>query len=906
MGESVGDPRRREVRIAPVMTGGTSLAVWMGGVTSELYSLVRHDEAPVGSTAEVYHSLVELTLSDPVVDVVTGTSAGGLNGCLLSVAVCLGLPIAAFDELRSTLMTTADLSKLLRPASEKNPPSLLQGTTQFEQGIADVLCRWACRTDRAANMRSIDLVTTYTAITPVAVGRMDDFGEALTDVTHAGTLHFSDEDFDDPDVFLKIASAAKTSAGIPGVFEPSYLASGAADAALSGSHDLNAHKTVIARDTSRWAVDGGLVVNLPLGEALDRIFRRSANGIVRRVILYVCPTPRDQTGNSSDPAAPSPSILSSALTAIVAPRAEGIAGDIDEIRRHNSGVRRQQMMRQSLASIQGAIGDGLDDASYPGVPASLFDVYRNRRTESSIDHVVDRRRQTIGATVPSTDEALRTALRAPRRALLPTMATEFSGGDRVWGWGIAPIEEAASVVLGVLSRGLQLDAYRRNVSEAEQSVKDTRYEILASAKTRVHAALGTVKEVRKLDERFWADELSGESIQTLDGVYQRWPFTAGSPFEQNIAEASRVAVFADLLNAHAAIAGALRDAWPVLRSVALSAGAAPPTRSTGDDGSEPQETTQESTVVGDRRVHAQALHDELRMLGDEATHKISDLQRRLLDYHVVATLLLDDVISREQPTELMQVSWNAGNRLDPARPPDAKLVGTEFARLGAFLKPSWRANDWFWGRMDGASRLVRLLLDPRRLFEMGLTRAMVLKSLGIDDPDEELGFLDGPDGLAVPEFMPATTDRLIERVQLRIAREELPRIAEAIEASNAQGGNEDDGGVFRAAVGAAFADDPPSDEQVAELVTMLKIGSESVRTEADSDLMRKTLEHGYDVARQALGGDKGFNRNGSRSTRWGLRVFRRPIINRIRKSLADAPATNESAATESCVARHAR
>src|SRR5699024_12748517 len=32
---------RRVLRIAPVMTGGTSLAVWMGGATVELYRLLR-------------------------------------------------------------------------------------------------------------------------------------------------------------------------------------------------------------------------------------------------------------------------------------------------------------------------------------------------------------------------------------------------------------------------------------------------------------------------------------------------------------------------------------------------------------------------------------------------------------------------------------------------------------------------------------------------------------------------------------------------------------------------------------------------------------------------------------------------------------------------------------------------
>ena len=41
--------------------------------------------------------------------------------------------------------------------------------------------------------------------------------------------------------------------------------------------------------------------------------------------------------------------------------------------------------------------------------------------------------------------------------------------------------------------------------------------------------------------------------------------------------------------------------------------------------------------------------------------------------------------------------------------PQAKLAGVELAHFGAFLKGSWRANDWLWGRLDAAQRLMRLL-----------------------------------------------------------------------------------------------------------------------------------------------------------------------------------------------------
>ncbi|MGH3420474.1 MAG: DUF3376 domain-containing protein, partial [Streptosporangiaceae bacterium] len=44
-----------------------------------------------------------------------------------------------------------------------------------------------------------------------------------------------------------------------------------------------------------------------------------------------------------------------------------------------------------------------------------------------------------------------------------------------------------------------------------------------------------------------------------------------------------------------------------------------------------------------------------------------------------------------------------------------KLTGLQLHHFGAFYKYSWRANDWMWGRLDGAGWLVHALLDPRRL-----------------------------------------------------------------------------------------------------------------------------------------------------------------------------------------------
>src|SRR5690606_1403271 len=71
--------RSEELRLALVMNGGVSLAVWMGGVSYEL-------DRFVGESHPVYRRLLELTRTRARIDVISGTSAGGINGAALALA----------------------------------------------------------------------------------------------------------------------------------------------------------------------------------------------------------------------------------------------------------------------------------------------------------------------------------------------------------------------------------------------------------------------------------------------------------------------------------------------------------------------------------------------------------------------------------------------------------------------------------------------------------------------------------------------------------------------------------------------------------------------------------------------------------------------------------------------------
>ncbi len=115
----------RELRLAVVLYGGASLAIYMHGTTKELHRLVKAsalaDAATSGTTPSerVYGELLagdrrarpEGVRTRVVVDVIAGTSAGGMNGVYLSKALAHN---RSQDALRDLWLDRGDIKVLLR------------------------------------------------------------------------------------------------------------------------------------------------------------------------------------------------------------------------------------------------------------------------------------------------------------------------------------------------------------------------------------------------------------------------------------------------------------------------------------------------------------------------------------------------------------------------------------------------------------------------------------------------------------------------------------------------------------------------------------------------------------------------------------------------------------------------
>lgn len=170
----------REIRIGLVLYGGVSLAVYINGVAQEFFRAVRGDG--------IYRLLKALLGADIMVDVISGTSAGGLNGIYLAYALCQdGRPrdFLGFSEL---WRNHGDIDKLLRdPAAAHNPQSLLDGEGYYQQRLEEAftdLKDWHSDAEEPSELNELDLFITGTDFHGSVYTRFDDTGRAITVKDH--------------------------------------------------------------------------------------------------------------------------------------------------------------------------------------------------------------------------------------------------------------------------------------------------------------------------------------------------------------------------------------------------------------------------------------------------------------------------------------------------------------------------------------------------------------------------------------------------------------------------------------------------------------------------------------------------------------------------------------------------
>jgi patatin-related protein len=355
--------RQKELRLALVCYGGVSLAVYMHGITKEVWHLARasrafHHPATVAldGAAAAYCDFLMLIERESglklrvLPDILTGASAGGINAVFLAQALHAG---HSLEPLTDLWLENADVSKLTDPDAEpmwrfakfwaqpiaewflSRPGNAVSATVspgtrkEVRRKVSRLVRgRWFSPPFSGARFSAM----LYEAFTKMAaegdgipllpVGYPIDCAVTATDFRgHAETLQMNspmtveetehrlpitfraragdqqEKGLGDP---LELVLAARATASFPGAFPPLTLREIDALAVAEG-HDWAGREAFIARimpnHIARGTVeqvaliDGAVLVNAPFGAALAALYGRPAQREVDRRFVYLDPRP---------------------------------------------------------------------------------------------------------------------------------------------------------------------------------------------------------------------------------------------------------------------------------------------------------------------------------------------------------------------------------------------------------------------------------------------------------------------------------------------------------------------------------------------------------------------------------------------------------------------------------------
>ena len=407
--EAAQRPHREEVRFAVVLNGGVSLAVWMGGVVHEIDAVTQGYADDERTPDHAYGRLMTALGLRARADVITGTSAGGINGAALALSQVN--QSADLLTLRDLWAQQGRMETLLQRPFTGQPSSLLRGEEYFLPKLGEAMSRlsreWTPRKDRP-----VDLTITATLLSGALATTTDSMGQVLPQLRHDGRFRFrrgfkqvapqvvdgqqrytevEHDDFDGTDEMAsRLGLSARCSAGFPVAFEPSFVPVGRPGV---GRPDMgrfanwatfdrasDATPETGSRDLSRYAVDGGVLSNTPTREALDAIQQLGAKEPVQRVMLLVFPhAPATLADPPSDPHAP-PTLPGSLGAMLAALRADGGRTHVDKIEEHNRRAACRRDTREDL----------LGEAELSTLAGQLYRSYSKLRVQRAARDLPDR------------------------------------------------------------------------------------------------------------------------------------------------------------------------------------------------------------------------------------------------------------------------------------------------------------------------------------------------------------------------------------------------------------------------------------------------------------------------------------------------------------------------------------
>ena len=715
--------REKELRLALVCYGGIILAVYMHGVTKEIWHLTRASRAeldgadPSAGVIQVYRDLLTemgatcgLKLR-VLVDIIAGASAGGINGVFLSRAIATG---ESLEPLTGMWLDKADVTVLLdpdaRPLSRfskfwavpiawlatRGPKNVID--TTVERGARAevrrklsqfVRARWfqppfggplfsGLLLDAFAAMRAgpkghvlippdqpIDLIVTVTDYAGYAQIMRLNSPTVVEENEHRLLLGFrhapgGERELDD---VIGLTFAARATASFPGAFPP--FSAREIDRTLEGRgenwpqrDDFLTTKLKGGGVDDRVLIDGSVLSNAPFRPAIRALKQRPARREVDRRFVYIDPKPGQRsfalTGGNE--------------------KAE-LPGFFMTILKAMSDIPREQPIRESVEAIE-SISEGI------GQMRRILEAMRtevDERVEAAVDRTF-----FLDKPTPSRLAAWRAKTQA--RAVA-------EGGYAYSVYGHAKltlvIDEMARIAAGVSNPSLALN------------IQDWRNALWAWAQSEeidhMHAPRGKDENPKMV--AFFRAQDTGYRIRRMRLLARRLDEVAGlgSGVPQDDAEAVRRAIYQGLglyLD---------REATEFYKGIALPDGALRAPASVIE-----AFAARKGLDLVDTAVDT-LLAETLVLLPKGICRQLVKGYLGFPFYDAASLPLLQGEGDGEfDPIKIDRISPEDASRLR-AGGAVATLKGIQFNSFGAFFSRSFRENDYLWGRLHAAERLISIV-----------------------------------------------------------------------------------------------------------------------------------------------------------------------------------------------------
>lgn len=681
--------------------------------------------------ADLYARLLVSRGYDGVdVDVLAGASAGGLNAVLYSVAQRAGVSV---DPLLNTWTGSGSAWKLLRGPGFRSVPSLLGGDdffwTQVRGAIHDFYS-WVGNPLAVAPELTVDLSAT-----------ISDREYLSSAGAHGGRGHFHfvgadpelfDTDLrpddavdpaigrsiprvDDPASTNRLAYAARTTSSFPGAFEqariwsyPTNARTPAVGDAVDMSFAFSAHRKPIPATRTEPAkpaipfqvLDGGVLDNIPIDRMTRAIRDRTPRSYGDRIAIYLDPSPDalplsarkavpsspPRPGGANDPGRQS--FLGTVGNGIFM-RGISESGDdeiaaLDALREaaHYESARAASFAQSArqLLTVTGTRARDLQSSriTYYVLYRAISDANLWKRVLDDPDLwqlTTDLESRSTWPAFPPTMLSILDDRFADSYLKAATDAQRLSAIR----FGSQGLRDAGLCALDWM-RDLEDFATRRRTTPAFEKQRD-------AMRTRLHRIARQALRLR--DERTLAVVDAAAQSPSPATVIKAWL----QPNDPQLA----------------ALWVALSTEVKQLRRFTAALGAA---ASDPADWSSPWRWFPRTGTASDLApfVAAEGIPDTVQV---EQFAQITAAEATPFEasFSPLVAAQRAEIVSRwlALPNDRFRFEATISSLRHLALDPDAKLAGSALANFGAFFSRIWRVNDWWWGRLDGAAGMVRVI-----------------------------------------------------------------------------------------------------------------------------------------------------------------------------------------------------